>query len=474
MIIYTRIIALLVMAATVSVAEVNTSKSPNLVFVFADQWRAAATGYAGDPNLKGKTPNLDKLAESGVWMRTAVSTIPVCSPYRASLLTGQYALSHGLFITDAPLNPELNTIGKVYKAAGYDTGYVGKWHVDGHGRSSFIPPERQHGFDYWKVLECSHSYNKSPYYEGDSPQMKKWKGYDAAAQTRDVQSYITEHANGPKPFAVFLSWGPPHGPYRLAPKKYQKLFRPEAIQLRPNVPAEMAKTARMDLVGYYAHIIALDEYVGDLLKTIDEAGIADNTIFVFTSDHGDMLGSHDSKAKQKPQDESCLVPFLVRYPAGLGREGRQIDMPFGTPDIMPTLLGLCDLEIPESVEGTDYSQVLAGEAKPENEAALIECITPHGNWNRRYGGKEYRGIRTRRYTYVRDLDGPWLLFDNENDPYQMKNLVSSPEHQSLQERLDKVLADKLRDRKDEFLRGDEYIKQWGHKVNKLGNISHAK
>jgi arylsulfatase A-like enzyme len=141
---------------------------------------------------------------------------------------------------------------------------------------------------------------------------------------------------------------------------------------------------------------------------------------------------------------------------------------------MPTLLGLCDLEIPESVEGTDYSQVLAGEAKPENEAALIECITPHGNWNRRYGGKEYRGIRTRRYTYVRDLDGPWLLFDNENDPYQMKNLVSSPEHQSLQERLDKVLADKLRDRKDEFLHGDEYIKQWGHKVNKLGNISHAK
>ena len=106
-IIYTRIIALLVMAATGSVAEMNSSKAPNLVFVFADQWRASATGYAGDPNLKGKTPNLDKLAEGGVWMRNAVSTMPVCTPYRASLLTGQYALSHGLFLNDAPLNPEL-------------------------------------------------------------------------------------------------------------------------------------------------------------------------------------------------------------------------------------------------------------------------------------------------------------------------------------------------------------------------------
>jgi arylsulfatase A-like enzyme len=248
---------------------------------------------------------------------------------------------------------------------------------------------------------------------------------------------------------VFLSWGPPHGPYKLAPEKYQKQFRPGAIQLRPNVPAAKAKTARKDLIGYYAHIIALDEYVGDLLKTIDEAGIADNTIFVFTSDHGDLLGSHAQQKKQQPYDESCLVPFLVRY-----------------------LLGLCGLEIPESVEGTDYSRVLAGEAKPENEAALIECITPHGNWSRRQGGREYRGIRTRRYTYVRDLDGPWLLFDNENDPYQMKNLVNSPEHKSLQKRLDKVLADKLRDRKDEFLHGDEYIKRWGYKLDSKGRILH--
>lgn len=449
---------------------VASARKPNLVYVFADQWRASATGYAGDPNLKGKTPNLDKLAEEGIWLQTAISTMPVCTPHRASLLTGQYPQTHGLFMNDAPLNPELNTIGKVYKAAGYDTGYVGKWHVDGNGRSNFIPPERQQGFEYWKVLECTHGYNNSPYYEGKDPKIKRWKGYDALAQTRDVQNYISEHAKGSKPFVIFLSWGPPHAPYGTAPKKYQDQFPPENIQLQPNVPQKKANESRTDLAGYYAHIVALDEYVGDLLATIDEAGIADDTIFVFTSDHGDMLGSHAMRKKQRPYDESCHVPFLVRYPAGLGHEGRQFDMPFGTPDIMPTLLGLSGVAIPASVEGTDYSKVLAGKAEPTNDAALIECTAPFGQWPRKRGGQEYRGIRTRRYTYVRALDGPWLLFDNEKDPYQMKNLVKSPESKTLLERLDKRLSEKLKERNDEFLPGDEYIKKWGYEVDASGTI----
>jgi len=451
----------------------TAKQAPNLVYVFADQWRASATGYAGDPNLQGKTPNLDQLAEEGVWMQTAVSTMPVCTPYRASLLTGQYAQTHGLFMNDAPLNPKLNTIGKVYESVGYDTGYVGKWHIDGHGRSSFIPPERQQGFDYWKVLECTHNYNNSAYYEGDSPKKKKWKGYDALAQTRDVQNYISNHAKSPAPFAIFLSWGPPHAPYGTAPKKYRDQFKPANIQLQPNVPKAKADSSREELAGYYAHIVALDEYVGDLLETIDKAGIADETIFVFTSDHGDMLGSHSMRKKQRPYDESCRVPFLIRYPAGLGRKGRQIDMPFGTPDIMPTLLGLSGVEIPASVEGTDYSQVLAGKAEPDNDAALIECVAPFGQWPRKRGGKEFRGIRTRRYTYVRDLDGPWLLFDNEKDPYQMKNLVKSPESKALVKQLDKILTKKLSERDDEFLPGDEYIKKWGYKVNKSGTIPYT-
>ena len=374
-------------AAVLSRSLAETAKrKPNLLFIFADQWRAQATGYAGDPNLQGKTPNLDRLAKESVNLVSAVSTMPVCTPYRASLLTGQYALSHGLFMNDAPLNPELTTIAKVYKAAGYDTGYVGKWHIDGQGRSAYIPEERRQGFDYWKVLECTHNYNASAYYAGNNPVKKQWKGYDAIAQTRDVQRYISDHASSTKPFMAFLSWGSPHNPYQTAPKKYQDQFSAEEIQLRPNVPAASAAKARKELAGYYAHIAALDQCVGDLMATLEETGLRDNTILVFTSDHGDMLHSHDHIRKQKPYDESVRVPFLVRYPDRCA--GREIDMPIGTPDIMPTLLGLSGIQVPGSVEGRDYSQMLTEEAEPVNGAELIECITPFGEWHRGRGGRE--------------------------------------------------------------------------------------
>jgi arylsulfatase A-like enzyme len=454
--------------------HVGVVERPNVVFVFADQWRAQATGYAGDPNLQNKTPHLDRLAEEGINLVNTVSTVPVCTPYRASLLTGQYALSHGLFLNDAPLNPELTTIGKAYKAAGYSTGYVGKWHVDGHGRSEFIPKERQQGFDYWKVLECTHNYNKSFYYEGNDPVLKKWDGYDAYAQTQDVKRYITEHASSERPFAVFLSWGPPHNPYNEAPSEYQSRFAADSLELRPNVPEKKAKKARKDLAGYYAHIAALDDCFGELLATVDAAGLRDNTIFVVTSDHGDMLGSQGQDRKQRPYDESVRVPFLLRYPEKCGKKGREIDMPLGTPDIMPTILGLCGISIPKSVEGTDYSPVLTGDALPSNDAALIECLTPFGEWTRKNGGREYRGLRTRRYTYVRDLEGPWLLFDNQVDPYQMKNLVQSPEHETLRQKLDAQLMNKLKARKDEFLPGEDYIEKWGYKVGKNGTIQYKK
>ncbi|MBI9016082.1 MAG: sulfatase [Phycisphaerae bacterium] len=445
-------------------AQLKPAKKPNIIFIFADQWRAQACGYAGDPNLAGKTPHLDKLAGESVNLSNAVSTCPVCTPYRASLLTGQYPLSHGLFLNDAPLAQNALSIAEVYKAEGYDTAYVGKWHIDGHGRGSYIPKERRQGFEYWKVLECTHDYNNSWYYADEDQTKRRWQGYDAIAQTHDIQEYLKANANNEKPFIMFLSWGPPHAPYNTAPEKYKNLFDPKDIKLSPNVPEPMKATAKKELAGYYAHIATLDECIGDINKTIAQSGIKDNTILVFTSDHGDMLGSHAQRKKQNPYEESIKVPFLVRYPAKLGQVSRVIDMPIGTPDIMPTLLGLCDIAIPASVEGTDYSKVLSGKTTAPDNAALIECLSPFGQWNRASGGKEYRGIRTKRYTYVRDLTGPWLLFDNEKDPYQLKNLVNSPESAAIQTNLEKQLAQKLQERNDKFKDGAEYIKKWDYKV----------
>jgi len=443
-------------------------KRPNVVYVFGDQWRAQATGYAGDPNAI--TPNLDKLAAKSVNMTTTVSCCPVCTPYRACLMTGQYPITNGLFLNDLCLSNDAVSIAEVFTAAGYDTGYIGKWHLDGHGRGSFIPRERRQGFEYWKVLECTHNYNRSPYY-GDSDEKLFWDGYDAIAQTRDAQKYIASHAGDDKPFLLMLSWGPPHNPYETAPAESRKLF-PDAqkIKLRPNVPAKSIPRARKDIQGYYAHCAALDACVGDLLKTIDEAGIGEDTIFVFTSDHGDMLGSQGEQRKQRPWDEAIRVPFLLRYPAACGRDGKEIDMPFNAPDIMPTLLGLAGVKIPKTVEGTDFSSVFTGEKEPDNDAALICCVAPFGEWTTRMGGKEYRGIRTRRYSYVRDRKGPWLLYDNKTDPYQQTNLANKDEHADLQKKLDAQLNKMLAARKDEFLDGWDYIKQRGYQTHKNGTM----
>jgi arylsulfatase A-like enzyme len=442
-------------------------RKPNVVFVFADQWRAQAAGCAGDLNVR--TPTVDRLAAEGLRFTTAVSTCPVCSPYRASLLTGRYPLTHGVFLNDVPLGTEAISIAKAFKGAGYRTAYIGKWHVDGHGRSAFIPPERRQGFEFWRAMECTHTYNRSFYYADENVKLL-WDGYDAAAQTREAQGYIRQHA-GKEPFLLMLSWGPPHNPYETAPEKYAQRYKPEDLALRPNVPPEAAARARKDLAGYCAHIAALDDCMADLWQTLRECGIEDETVFVFTSDHGDMLGSQGEQRKQRPYDEAALVPLIIHWPR-LGK-GRTITAPIGTPDLMPTLLGLAGLDIPKTVEGNDFSGHLRGGPAPGDGAALFACYAPFGEWTRAAGGREYRGVRTMRHTYVCSLDGPWLLFDNEADPYQMKNLCGDPRHADLQKQLEELLQQKLRQTHDDFQPAKEYIAKWKYVTDKSGTVPYA-
>ena len=465
---------LTLIAAFISLAgtAIAVPGPPNILFIFADQWRAQAAGYAGDPNLQGKTPHLDSLATAGINFTHAVSGMPVCTPYRASLMTGQYPLTHGLFLNDLQLPDEAVTVAEVLKEAGYATGFIGKWHLDGHGRSMPIPPERHQGFDYWKVLECPHDYNDSRYYAGNDPEPKHWGEYDAFAQTRDAQAYMRDRAAAGEPFALVLAWGPPHNPYQTAPPAYQAMFDAEKLVTRPNVTDPKF---RADLAGYYAHIAALDKSLGDLLKTLDELEISNDTILVFTSDHGDMIGSHDMERKQKPYDESIRVPFLLRYPRAHGTIARAINTPINSPDIMPTLLELAGVAAPAPVEGQSFAPVIRGEAAPpEDHAALIQCVTPFGEWRRDQGGQEYRGVRTVRYTYARNLEGPWLLYDNETDPYQLDNLIGKPEHAAVQAELEAALQRLLAARRDQFLPGDEYIRRWGYVVDpKTGTVPYS-
>jgi len=445
-----------------------SSTPPNVLFVIADQWRAQAFGFAGDPNVR--TPNLDRFERTSVNFTQAVAGMPVCSPTRASLLTGQRPQTHGVFLNDVPLSIQAVTLPKVLKGSGYDTGCIGKWHVDGRGsRSGFIPRERRQGFDYWKVLECTHAYNHSPYY-ADTPELRMWEGYDAIAQTRDAQAYLRDRARLSKPFLLWLAWGPPHNPYETAPEKYRAMYDPQKIVMHPNVPQASKNQARKELAGYYAHCTALDDCFADLMRTLEETGLAKNTIVVFTSDHGDMLWSHDLQRKQKPWEESARVPLMIRVPSRLGIGPRRTSATINTEDVMPTVLGLCGLGIPKEVEGLDFTSAMRGGVDPSKGAAVLRCVSPFGEYTRDRGGREYRGVRTARYTYVRDLNGPWLLYDNVADPYQMRNLVGLPVHQETQSILDAVLRRKLAVQRDEFRPGVEYVRQWGYAVDASGTM----
>jgi arylsulfatase A-like enzyme len=460
----------------VCIQPLTAQIKPNVVFILADEWRSQAMGYNGDPNVL--TPHLDALARKSINFSNNIACCPVSGPYRASLLTGQYPLTNGFFLNDVQLSPDAVSMGKLFRDQGYNTAYIGKWHLDGNGRSSFIPHERRHGFEYWKVLECTHDYNNSFYW--DTNDLKnKWEGYDAYAQTDDAIQYINNYKKDNKPFLLFLSWGPPHTPFHTAPENYKRFYHSKELILRDNVPEKFKQKAIEDLIGYYAHITALDSCVGRMQQVIAENGLERNTIFIFTSDHGHMIRSHatdqnSSPHKQLPYEESISVPLLIRFPLLHGDREVKNEILIGTPDILPTLLSMCKIPLPASVEGKDKSLFLLNPEKDKTNSVLIACYHAFGQWNSQLGGKEYRGVRTKRFTYARDLNGPWVLFDNQKDPFQLNNLINSTSHADILRELEFELSKLLQQTNDEFLPGMEYVKKWGYIVDPSGTAPYQK
>lgn len=455
------------------------ARRPNVLFVMADEWRGQSIGYEGDINAH--TPSLDRFARESVNFDQAVSGCSVCCPARASLITGQYPLTNGVYINDAPLRPSAPTLGEAFRAAGYRTAYVGKWHLYGspdgrwERRDAYIPPEYRYGFDYWKAAECTHDYNHSLYYDNNDPEEHYWQGYDAHAQTRDACRFIQENAGRSDPYFLVISWGPPHFPLHTAPERYRSMYRGRQISLRLNVPAELADAATEALRGYYSHMAALDDCFARLLNTVEATGQGEDTVVVFTSDHGDMMESQGLSMKMVPWEESVRVPFLLRYPRMFGKTGTRSDAPLNSPDIMPTLLGICGLPIPEGVQGSDFATPLRrGDVRNLSESAFLNVIA--AGQVRQYGFAEYRGVRTRSHTYARSINGPWLLYDNLNDPYQRQNLCGRPDVAALQEQLERELSRWLNRLGDDFLPADEYLRRDGltHYVEQETPISYQR
>jgi arylsulfatase A-like enzyme len=446
---------------SVSVAQnddnaADASTPPNVVFVFADQLRADLLGCYGGTEVG--TPHLDQMADEGTLFTNAVSTWPVCSPFRAMLLTGLQPMRNGTVSNDTALRDDVTTMGEIFQDQGYATGYIGKWHLE-WSRTPFIPPERRRGFEYWAAFNCSHQHLNASYFTDENEPIR-FEKYEPEGQVDLAIDFIDRHRDGP--FCLVMSWGPPHDPYK-APDEYMDLFPPENIQLGANfhehdivdeliatdpippggaaVQARAKRRAsrlpepihRQRMQGYLAATRALDDCMGRLLDAIDQRGLGENTIVVFTSDHGDMIGSHTMESKQCPLEESIGIPFLVRYPDAIPT-GVETDALLGPTDMLPTLLGLAGLDRPESVafDGLDLQEAALGGASDHRDAILIMKMTEGGNPYALNALRPWRGVKTKRYTYARRLDlGPWLLFDNEADPHQLNNLIDDPSYTDL-------------------------------------------
>ncbi len=433
----------------------SRNKHPNLVFIFSDQQRTGELGCYGHPTIQ--TPNLDRLAREGTVFDNCTSCTPVCTPYRACMLSGQYPLHTGMFLNDLLMPTDITTVAHALRNEGYRTGYIGKWHLDGQNRGGFTPPgPRRQGFDdFWAVANCNHNYMKAYYYRDNNPEPVWVKGYEPDAQTDLAVEFLRSNPQD-QPFCLFVSYAPPHNPYNELPKSYQ-IYGPDDIIVRPNCPEPNLD----DLTGYQAHITALDRNVGQIMRTLDVLGEAEDTLIVYTSDHGDMLGSHRQQRKQRPWDESVRIPLIVRCPGRIPKNRRCRTL-VNTPDLMPTLVSLCGGEIPQNVDGDDLSKAWQGKTNSGPDSAYISNII---SFSEARGLPEWRGVRTDHYTYVCTQDGPWMLFDNQNDPYQMENQIDAPQFREVRRKLEHQLDRWLDRTGDTFQAPEDYLRQFGYEVD---------
>ncbi len=444
---------------------------PNILFVFSDQHRAQSLGCYGNRDVL--SPVFDGFAAQSRRYTTCVSTSPVCVPARGTILTGLHAWQHRAITNDLPVDPSVRSIAHALGDAGYSTGYVGKWHLGGVPRDRAIPAGERLGFQEWKAAECTHAYAESWYHDEEEVR-HDIDGFESETHTDLALDFIARHQAAREstgdPWALVLSWGPPHDPYDVVPQRFRDLYAGKDLSLRENVPDDVALipagrgTIDRDEVGrrladYYAQISYLDEQFGRLLGEIDRLGATDDTIVVYTSDHGDMLGSQGKLMKQLPYDESILVPLIVRWP---GRIEPGIEsQPIGLIDLAPTLCSL------------------AGVADPvgRDDAQLIYNMVPCHQAIDRGETRGWYGIRTARYTYAVWDDGePFCFFDNHADPLQLSNLFAHPTEGSereaarLKARLEAMLdAAGWSVRKwDEVIVDEGYLKAWNESQRWFG------
>ncbi len=419
----------------------------------------------GAVNPQVRTPVLDALASRGVCFEHAVSNQPICTPFRGMLFSGQHPLYSGCFTNDVPLLPNTgDRFAHVLSRAGYETAYIGKWHLYGGGtRKTGIPPgPNRHGFDEtFLTNNCHVDYRPGSCYYWDDVNNQVFfkdvypdKPWELEAQTRQAEEWFGRRDRN-RPFALFVSWHPPHdfGGADISPdlpghqynygvdvldRDLLKPYEGWSIRLRAGTPDDKKVKACRDKQyrNYMAMVSACDSAFGRLIDQLKKQGVYDDTLTVFTSDHGDMLGSHGAqKPKQYPQDYSLRVPLVMHWPGHVPAGGTS-DLLIGAIDMMPTILGLLGLPIPAAVQGANLSRAILDGDDGAVDSVPIFMYPGRGAW---------RGVYTKDWTYARGVAGDKerfgveinVLYNRKKDPGQLDNLFGNPAYAKIQAELER-------------------------------------
>ena len=436
-------------------AQGQTKQRPNLLFVFTDQQSRDTLGCYGNEDVI--TPRLDAFARENIQFEHCVTSSPVCTPYRGILLSGQHPLYNGAVDNDIPMLANNGKyFGHVLTEAGYRTGYIGKWHLLGHERDRPVPHGKmRYGFDgYFLTNNCHVDYRPGHcYYWNDAGEKIHFDEWEVYGQTRQALDFL-DGCSDDEPFALFVSWHPPHdvGLHRESlvfrydtEPELMAMYDPDKITLRPS--AEEHPDVRRAYHGYYAMCTGVDIAFGWLMDKLQEKGLDENTLVIFTSDHGDNLNSYGYRiAKNHPEDTSSRVPFLMKLPGGATH--RKSDLLVGSLDLMPTVLGLLGLDVPETCQGRNLADAI--QTGNDDAVSSVPLFFHNPAWS---------GVRTRDITYgygeldhfSHDEQGNFkmtkvpvrALYDRRNDPYQLNNLFGKPEYAELQVDMEKLTREWL-------------------------------
>lgn len=460
--------------------SVGKSEQPNVLIIFPDQFRRYSSGYWSQPEYRGKTqgksdpvitPNIDKLAKNGIVFTNAVSNYPLCSPHRGMLMSGMYPEQNGIWSncrkdrTDA-LKSDIKAVTDVYFDIGYNVSYFGKCHwintepvFDEKGTykgttespgghyinryDTYVPPGKdRHSIEYFYQSVVDNHVN--PYAYSNDPKTVngnkdgvpfRTNEFSPKTEARHIRNYIKNNRNqrdSNKPFFLIWAPNPPHAPWDLKNtdmEQYRKHYSEEKVPnlenlvVRKNADTQMANHAR----SYFSNVTSIDKYIGSVMKELENSGLLENTIVVFSSDHGEMLGSHKLKGKNVIQTEAIAIPLIIHWPKKL--KHRIEESFFNVPDLMPTLLGLTGNKkaIPKNIGGLNYSRNLVSKSYKKNkqESALLLLPNSKGIINKQYTlsvGKSKKGFEV-------------FLYDNIKDPYQLKKIKISERKEVAQELL---------------------------------------